>query len=63
MTAERPYRPAISVTGALTDIWRSSGRSYDPAVVSVLFGFAREGRLPTPPASVPANPTLWAVPV
>jgi GGDEF domain-containing protein len=60
MTAERPYRPAMSVTGALTDIWRRSGRSYDPAVVSVLFGFAREGRLPTPPVAVP---TLWAVPV
>jgi two-component system cell cycle response regulator len=63
MTAERPYRPAMSVTGALTDIWRRSGRCYDPAVVSVLFGFAREGRLPTPPAVVPAAPTLWAVPV
>jgi two-component system, cell cycle response regulator len=62
MTAERSYRPAMSVTGALTDIWRRSGRSYDPAVVSVLFGFAREGRLPTPPTAVPAAPTLWAVP-
>ena len=63
MTAERPYRPAMSVTGALTDIWRRSGRSYDPAVVSALFGFAREGRLPTPPAVVPAASTLYEIPV
>ncbi|MGZ4395705.1 MAG: bifunctional diguanylate cyclase/phosphohydrolase [Gaiellaceae bacterium] len=63
MTAERPYRPAMSVTGALTDIWRRSGRSYDPAVVSALFGFAREGRLPTPPAAVAAASTLYEVPV
>ncbi|MGZ4389283.1 MAG: HD-GYP domain-containing protein, partial [Gaiellaceae bacterium] len=34
MTAERPNRPAMSVPGALTDLWRRSGRSYDPAVVS-----------------------------
>ncbi len=63
MTAERPYRPAMSVTGALTDIWRSSGRSYDPAVVSALFAFAREGRLPTPPVAVPSASMLYAVPV
>jgi two-component system, cell cycle response regulator len=63
MTAERPYRPAMSVTGALTDIWRRSGRSYDPAVVSALFGFAREGRLPTPPVAVPSTSTLYEVPV
>lgn len=59
MTAERSYRPAMSVTGALTDIWRRSGRCYDPAVVSALFAFAREGRLPRPPAGVPA---VWAFP-
>ncbi len=63
MTAERPYRPAMSVTGALTDIWRRSGRSYDPAVVSALFGFAREGRLPAPPMTVPATPQLYPAPV
>ncbi len=63
MTAERPYRPAMSVTGALTDIWRRSGRSYDPAVVSALFGFAREGRLPTPPAAVPSASMLYEIPV
>ncbi len=61
MTAERPYRPAMSVTGALTDIWRRSGRSYDPAVVSALFGFAREGRLPSPPTVVSSAPQLYAV--
>jgi GGDEF domain-containing protein len=59
MTAERPYRPAMSVTGALTDIWRRSGRCYDPAVVSALFAFAREGRLPAPPT---AAPIVWDVP-
>jgi len=63
MTAQRPYRPAMSVTGALTDIWRRSGRSYDPAVVSALFGFARDGRLPTPPAAVPSASALYEVPV
>ena len=62
MTAERPYRRAMSVTGALTDIWRSSGRSYDPAVVSALFAFAREGRLPTPPASTHELPALSVLP-
>ena len=62
MTAERPYRPAMSVTGALTDIWRRSGRSYDPAVVSALFGFAREGRLPAPPVAVPSAAHLYEVP-
>ncbi len=62
MTAERPYRPAMSVTGALTDIWRRSGRSYDPAVVSALFGFAREGRLPTPPVGGAVASTLYEVP-
>src|SRR5205807_8110405 len=50
MTTTRAYRPALTTTAALTEIWRRNGRSYDPAVVSALFTVARESGLPEAPA-------------
>jgi two-component system cell cycle response regulator len=45
MTTDRPFRPAMSVTAALTELWRGSGSRYDPEVVSALLALGREGRL------------------
>jgi len=45
MTTDRPFRPAISVTAALTELWRGSGSRYDPEVVSALLALGRDGRL------------------
>jgi two-component system cell cycle response regulator len=45
MTSDRPYRRALTLTAALTEIWRLSNRSYDPDVVAALFALVREGRL------------------
>ena len=45
MTTDRPFRAAMSVTAALTELWRGSGSRYDPEVVSALLALGREGRL------------------
>ena len=57
MTSERPYRPAFSMTAALTEIWRDAGKRYDPAVVGALFKLVREGRV----EDVAAHNTLLPV--
>jgi len=45
MTTDRPFRPAVSLTAALTEIWRDSGVRYDPAVVSAVLELGRQGTL------------------
>jgi HD-GYP domain-containing protein (c-di-GMP phosphodiesterase class II) len=45
MTTDRPFRPAVSLTAALTEIWRDSGVRYDPAVVGALLELGRKGEL------------------
>jgi HD-GYP domain-containing protein (c-di-GMP phosphodiesterase class II) len=51
MTAPRSYRAAIPVTGALTDIWRLTGTTFDPGPVGALFTLVREGRVRIPEAA------------
>ena len=48
MTAPRTYRTAMPVTGALTDIWRLTGTTYDARPVGALFALVREGRVRIP---------------
>jgi two-component system cell cycle response regulator len=51
MTAPRSYRKAIPVTGALTDIWRLTGTTFDAGPVGALFALVREGRVRIPEAA------------
>jgi two-component system cell cycle response regulator len=48
MTSPRSYRQALPVTGALTDIWRLTGTTFDAAPVGALFALVREGRVRIP---------------
>lgn len=45
MTSERPFRGALPVTAALTELIRGAGSGFDPAVVSALLELAVERRL------------------
>jgi HD-GYP domain-containing protein (c-di-GMP phosphodiesterase class II) len=45
MTTDRPFRPPVSLTAALTEIWRDSGVRYDPAVVGAVLELGRKGEL------------------
>jgi HD-GYP domain-containing protein (c-di-GMP phosphodiesterase class II) len=45
MTTDRPFRPAMTVTAALTELWRGSDTRYDPGVVSALLAVGHDGRL------------------
>jgi two-component system cell cycle response regulator len=51
MTAPRSYRGAMPVTGALTDIWRLTGTTFDARPVGALFALVREGRVRIPEAA------------
>jgi two-component system, cell cycle response regulator len=55
MTADRPYRLALSETTALTSLWQQSGRTYDPDVVRALLKLSADGRLPALQAQVGAR--------
>ncbi len=45
MTAERPHRVALSLTSALSEIWRFADARYDPLVVSTLFALVKAGQV------------------
>lgn len=45
MTNERPFRSALPVTAALTELIRGAGSGFDPTVVSALLELAVERRL------------------
>ena len=45
MTSERPFRGAMPVTTALTELIRGAGAGFDPAVISALLELAVERRL------------------
>jgi putative nucleotidyltransferase with HDIG domain len=45
MTSARPFRSALPVTGALTELIRSAGAGFDPNVVGALLELAVERRL------------------
>jgi putative nucleotidyltransferase with HDIG domain len=57
MTSERPFRGALPLEGALTEIIRNAGSGFDPQVVSALLSLTFERRLgiDTPPPRVEAN--------
>jgi putative nucleotidyltransferase with HDIG domain len=61
MTSERPFRGALPVTAALTELIRNAGSGFDPAVVGALLELALERRLGIGEAAGPARPTLVAV--
>lgn len=44
MASHRPYRPAMGIENALTEIERGRGSAYDPAVVDACLKLFREGR-------------------
>ena len=41
MTSARPYRAAVSVSSAVAELERCSGREFDPTVVESLVAHAR----------------------
>ena len=45
MTSERPYRPALSVDEATTELTRCSGTQFDPELVEVFSTLVSDGRL------------------
>jgi PAS domain S-box-containing protein len=45
MMSHRPFRPALGLDAALTEIRRGSGKLYDPAVVDACLKVMRSGRL------------------
>jgi putative nucleotidyltransferase with HDIG domain len=45
MTTDRPFRQALPVASALTELIRSAGSGYDPAIVGALLELAVERRL------------------
>ena len=61
MTSERPFRGALPVTGALTELIRNAGSGFDPGVVSALLELAVERRLGLGDAGSAARPKLVAV--
>jgi putative nucleotidyltransferase with HDIG domain len=61
MTSERPFRGALPVTAALTELIRSAGSGFDPAVVGALLELAVERRLGIDGAESLSRPTLVAV--
>jgi putative nucleotidyltransferase with HDIG domain len=61
MTSERPFRGALPVTAALTELIRSAGSGFDPAVVGALLELAVERRLGIEPSESPSRPKLVAV--
>ena len=58
MTSERPFRGALPVTAALTELIRGAGSGFDPAVVSALLELAVERRLGIAEAGSRPAPTL-----
>jgi putative nucleotidyltransferase with HDIG domain len=62
MTSERPFRGALPVTAALTELIRGAGSGFDPAVVGALLELAVERRLGiTQPGAASERPALVAV--
>lgn len=43
LTHERPFRSRLTVEGAVAELWRGSGRKFDPRVVDALTRIVREG--------------------
>jgi putative nucleotidyltransferase with HDIG domain len=61
MTSERPFRSALPVTGALTELIRHAGSGFDPAVVGALLELAFERRLGVGEPDASDRPALVAV--
>ena len=61
MTSERPFRGALPVTAALTELIRGAGSGFDPAVVGALLELAVERRLGIDANESPSRPKLVAV--
>jgi putative nucleotidyltransferase with HDIG domain len=61
MTSERPFRGALPVTAALTELIRNAGSGFDPAVVGALLELAIERRLGLDEGEASPRPTLVAV--
>jgi putative nucleotidyltransferase with HDIG domain len=61
MTSERPFRGALPVTAALTELIRNAGSGFDPAVVGALLELAVERRLGIHGSETSSRPALVAV--
>jgi GAF domain-containing protein len=51
MTSDRPYRKALSLDEAITELLSGSGSQFDPAVVEAFVGLLRDGGLPSDAAA------------
>lgn len=61
MTSDRPFRGALPVTAALTELIRSAGSGFDPGVVGALLELAIERRLGIDEIGGADRPALVAV--
>jgi putative nucleotidyltransferase with HDIG domain len=61
MTSERPFRGALPVTAALTELIRGAGSGFDPGVVGALLELAIERRLGIDELGGSDRPVLVAV--
>jgi len=43
LTHDRPFRTRLTVEGAIAEVWRNSGRKFDPRVVDAVTRVVREG--------------------
>jgi HD-GYP domain-containing protein (c-di-GMP phosphodiesterase class II) len=61
MTSDRPFRAALPVTAALTELIRGAGSGFDPGVVGALLELAVERRLGINALDSSSGPSLVAV--
>jgi putative nucleotidyltransferase with HDIG domain len=61
MTSERPFRGALPVTAAMTELIRNAGSGFDPTVVGALLELAVERRLLIDASDTSPRATLVAV--
>ena len=61
MTTDRPFRGALPVTAALTELIRAAGSGFDPTVVGALLELTIERRLGLGESDDGERPTLVAV--
>lgn len=65
MTSDRPYRKALSLEVAITELSENSGTQFDPAVVEIFTSILEEGtffnsRFDNAPAAIQSAATTWA---
>jgi HD-GYP domain-containing protein (c-di-GMP phosphodiesterase class II) len=61
MTSDRPYRPAVTVDGAIAELRHCAGTHFDPQVVETLVEAVREQPLAGSELDMPTIAVPWPV--